>query len=82
MPEPAPTDVAHEFRRVERCNLCGDPSARILGKRLDHRQWIRLTFATGIAPPSWVRRCGLIDPNPMPLPVEIGQHHDVEPNVS
>ena len=62
--------------------MCGsDPKdQRLIGRRLDQRQglWPRrkLGISTSILR---CRQCGLVYPNPMPLPESVAQHYDVEP---
>jgi SAM-dependent methyltransferase len=62
--------------------MCGaDPEDQaFLGRRLDRRQGLWPKRKPGIATPIFrCRKCGLIYPNPMPIPESIGQHYEVEP---
>lgn len=61
--------------------MCGSANHRILGKRLNGHQGLRPRSASGISVS--VERCldcGLIYPNPMPVPDDLGQHYDVDPS--
>lgn len=72
----------YHFRTVTECNMCGEPAenARVLGTRLDRSQGTRPRSRTGIAVSVCrCRSCGLIFPQPMPVPESIEDHYGVPP---
>lgn len=72
---------AYRFVEMPMCNMCGSRESRMLGRRLDKHQGPRPTSQRGVTV-SIVRcrDCGLIYPDPLPLPLNIGQHYDIEPS--
>jgi SAM-dependent methyltransferase len=70
----------YEFVWSDRCNMCGEPEAEPLGKRLSGSQGLRPTRRVGITT-TVVRctRCGLVYCKPQPVPSSIGQHYDLPP---
>ncbi len=70
----------YEFIPVERCNMCGERDATVLGKRLSDSQGLRPNRRLGITT-TVVRcpRCGLIYSNPLPVRASIDQHYNVAP---
>ena len=67
---------------VDACEMCGNPSSknRILGRRLDRSQGFRPKQRVGMATTvQQCNRCGLVYPNPLPIPVSTDQHYDVPP---
>jgi 2-polyprenyl-3-methyl-5-hydroxy-6-metoxy-1,4-benzoquinol methylase len=78
-------DVAAETRTykfipTERCNMCGEREAEVLGKRLSGPQRLRPAKRVGVTT-TIVRcpRCGLVYCNPQPVPLSIASHYDVPP---
>jgi SAM-dependent methyltransferase len=74
--------VEYRFVTLERCNMCGADAGRgrVLGRRLNCRQGLRPQARQGIA--TTVVRCpgcGLVYPNPLPVPLRIEQHYGVPP---
>lgn len=75
------TSFTYTFQPQVRCNMCTAPvatSAETLGKRLGQHQGIRPRNRVGLT--TTIQRCkscGLIFPNPTPIPQDIGQHYDV-----
>lgn len=72
----------YSFVYLDQCNMChaGLEEQKLLGRRLDSRQGLWPRRRSGIAVSIfYCRQCGLIFPNPMPLPESIAQHYDVEP---
>jgi SAM-dependent methyltransferase len=69
---------------VTNCNMCGAPAsdAKVLGRRLNRRQGLRPTARVGMATTIMrCKTCHLVFANPMPLPEDIGQHYDLDPEV-
>ena len=69
---------------VTQCAMCRAPveHAKVLGRRLDSSQGVRPTRRIGVA--TTIMRCGncgLVFPNPLPIPADIGQHYDMDPEV-
>jgi SAM-dependent methyltransferase len=74
--------IAYSFQYAEQCNMCGSPTAShsILGRRLNTRQGFRPQKKIGIATTVMkCTRCGLIYPNPMPIPDRLDQHYGIPP---
>ncbi len=71
---------AYTFEAVTACNMCGAADARVLGRRLDAHQGLRVRSTIGVA--TTVMRCescGLVYSNPRPIPQQLEQHYDREP---
>lgn len=72
----------YTFVYSDKCNMCqaGPQDQAFVGRRLDQRQGLWPKRVPGIAGSVFsCRRCGLLYPNPMPIPASIGQHYDVNP---
>lgn len=72
----------YHFRRVLACNMCGCPSdaAKTLGLRLNISHGIQPRKKTGIAVSVCkCYKCGLIFPQPLPIPQNISDHYGMEP---
>jgi SAM-dependent methyltransferase len=62
--------------------MCGQPTvnAKTLGRRLNTHQGVRPRRRHGVTTTvQRCRGCGLVFPNPMPLPTTVAQHYDVPP---
>lgn len=74
--------MSYTFVWAERCNMCGEPTenAKTLGRRLSRHQGARPRRRQGVTTSiQRCRRCGLVFPNPMPVPLTVGQHYDRPP---
>jgi SAM-dependent methyltransferase len=74
--------TSYVFEWSEHCNMCGEPTrtAKVLGRRLDRHQGIRPRRRAGVTTSiQRCRACGLVFPNPMPVPATVGQHYDMPP---
>ncbi|GAC1474963.1 MAG: hypothetical protein NVSMB9_26390 [Isosphaeraceae bacterium] len=79
---PAPKPKAYRFVYSERCNMCAAAADQQFhfGRRLDQRQGLWPRSKPGITTSIFrCRACGLLYPNPMPVPESLGQHYDVAP---
>jgi len=80
-PDVSAREMEYRFIEVSNCNMCGSTRAVTLGHRLHRRQGLRPTGKIGITV-TVVRceDCGLIYANPLPIPIDRGQHYDVDPS--
>ncbi len=63
------------------CDMCGSDRRRNLGLRLNARTGLRPRKASGVAiPVKQCRECGLIYSDPRPMPVNISDHYDMDPD--
>jgi SAM-dependent methyltransferase len=79
---PAPKSKAYRFVYSERCNMCDAAADQqiLFGRRLDQRQGLWPRSKPGITTSIFrCRVCGLLYPNPMPIPESLAQHYDVTP---
>ena len=70
------------FEEVLHCEMCGDPSEGhiILGQRLNQSQGLSPKKRTGISVTVMkCRKCGLIYPQPMPIPFDVQHHYGTPP---
>jgi SAM-dependent methyltransferase len=71
------------FKDISKCNMCQSSTQKhiVLGKRLNSSQglspWKKLGITTTIAQCS---NCGLIYPNPQPIPNSLSDHYDLPPD--
>ena len=72
--------MTYSFRDINTCAFCGSSDLKILGKRLNTSQgkapWKKSGIKTTIVK---CRHCGLIFPNPMPIPDNIQDHYGIPP---
>jgi SAM-dependent methyltransferase len=72
----------YRFTAVNECNMCGASpgSFRILGRRLNMHQGLSPRRKRGVAV-TVVRckECGLVFPDPMPGPLAVEDHYDLDP---
>ena len=72
----------YKFEDMPACNMCGHPSAKnkVIGVRLNTSQGFKPRSVCGVAV-TVVRckKCMLIYPNPLPVPVEIQAHYGIPP---
>jgi SAM-dependent methyltransferase len=74
--------MKYAFHPITECKLCGSGSGdhKVLGRRLDRRQGLFPRSLPGLAVTVLrCRRCGLIFPNPLPLPEQVSDHYGVAP---
>lgn len=75
-------DLKYIFRNISNCNMCGAPSKsfKVIGKRQNKSQGTspkkNIAITTTIIK---CKNCGLIFSNPLPIPIEIGQHYNILP---
>lgn len=70
------------FNSIENCNMCGSSAqdAKILGKRLNRSQGRDPKNKTGLTTTIVkCNNCGLIYPNPQPVPFDLQDHYGVPP---
>lgn len=75
-------DKRYLFEAVEACEMCSSPDAGnlILGQRLNGRQGLRTHRLQGLTTTiKRCRHCGLIYPNPLPIPAAISDHYQLAP---
>jgi SAM-dependent methyltransferase len=71
--------MKYAFHDVRSCNMCGG-SARVFGRRLSTSQGLLPKSKIGISVTVMrCARCGLIYPNPMPIPESIEDHYGIPP---
>lgn len=77
-----PRVLRYSFHYAENCIMCSSPANRhqVLGKRLNQPQGMspirKLGVTTTIVK---CRDCGLIFPNPLPVPIDFSDHYGVSP---
>lgn len=72
----------YSFMQIAACNLCRFPSkdSPVIGRRLNGPHGLFPHSRTGITTSvQKCRRCDLIYTNPLPLPIEFGDHYEVSP---
>ena len=75
-------DIKYLFKVIDKCNMCGndDKDNRTLGRRLNRSQGFNPRKKTGISVSvKKCSKCGLIYPNPMPVPNSLEDHYGVPP---
>lgn len=74
--------LRYYFKWIENCNMCGESADghKVLGKRLNQSQGMNPRRKIGIAT-TVVRctNCGLIYPNPLPIPFDLQDHYGIPP---
>src|SRR5690554_4547411 len=73
-------ESTYRFNYISRCEMCGEDSHshKILGQRLSHSQGFNPRRKKGITTTIVrCRTCGLIYPNPQPIPLSLQDHYDV-----
>lgn len=73
---------SYDFLYSDSCNMCrsGAESQSFFGRRLDKRQGFWPKWKPGICIPIFkCNSCGLLYPNPMPVPRSLADHYDVNP---
>lgn len=79
---PGMNPKTYQFAYSATCNMCGAGATlqKFFGRRLDQRQGYRPKRTPGISVSIFrCRSCGLIYPNPMPIPEKLEQHYDIPP---
>ncbi len=74
--------LTYTFHRASQCNMCGAPVDHfsVLGRRMNTSQGVRPTNKVGISVTvCQCEACGLIFPNPLPVPATLEQHYAVPP---
>lgn len=72
----------YSFEAISRCEMCGSPDNKniVLGQRLNCRQGLSREGVTGISVTiKKCKQCGLIYPNPLPIPSLISDHYQIPP---
>ena len=75
-------DITYQFEYPKTCNMCSTSAdnAKILGRRLNQSQGRKPQNKIGITVSVMkCKKCGLIYPNPMPIPEDIQDHYGVPP---
>jgi SAM-dependent methyltransferase len=75
-------DLTYTFRPVVACSMCAASSEqfRVIGRRMNASQGLRPTRKLGISVTICrCRACGLIFPNPIPVPADLQQHYGRPP---
>jgi SAM-dependent methyltransferase len=76
-------EITYTFRDAAACAMCGAPrdAFRFLGGRLNGSQGLRPRRRVGITT-TIVRcgECGLVFPNPLPVPARMEDHYDAPPD--
>ena len=74
--------LKYQFKYIEQCNMCGssDEKQKIIGKRLNQSQGKKPKNKIGITT-TVVKcsNCGLIYPNPLPIPNNLQDHYGIPP---
>ncbi len=73
---------SYNFYKIEKCFFCNTTSEnfKILGKRLNASQGRNPSQKTGITTTIVkCKKCGLIFPNPIPIPISLQDHYGVSP---
>lgn len=71
------------FKSSETCNVCSTPTVenRLLGQRLNCSQGFHPKRRSGVSVTVYrCKNCDLIYPDPLPLPENIGDHYNIDPN--
>lgn len=74
--------MTYHFELIENCNMCGAHSSsfKLIGKRLNSSQGLRPNKKSGIATSVFrCTECDLIFSNPLPIPNDIQDHYNVDP---
>lgn len=70
----------YSYKHIDTCSFCGYSDFKILGKRLNVSQgrkpWKKIGITTTIVK---CKQCGLIFPNPLPIPENIHDHYGIPP---
>lgn len=72
----------YSFQAISHCEMCGflDSKNTTLGQRLNCRQGLSRNGLAGISVTiKKCKRCGLIYPNPLPIPSSISDHYQIPP---
>ncbi|HNW96938.1 MAG TPA: class I SAM-dependent methyltransferase [Bacteroidales bacterium] len=72
--------MKYSFLNIDKCSFCGSSEFKILGRRLNTSQGKNPRKKTGIT--TTIVRCvccGLIFPNPFPIPENISDHYNISP---
>jgi SAM-dependent methyltransferase len=78
MESAAAEERVYAFREVRTCVMCGGSAFRPLGRRLDRSQGARPRRKTGLSVSvQRCQTCGLIFPQPLPVPQTLAQHYDL-----
>lgn len=72
--------MKYNFKNINTCSFCGSSSFKILGKRLNCSQGRKPCKKIGITTTIVkCKVCGLVFPNPLPIPENIEDHYGVSP---
>jgi 2-polyprenyl-3-methyl-5-hydroxy-6-metoxy-1,4-benzoquinol methylase len=75
--------MEYSFQSFNYCEMCHDSvdSHKVIGIRLNQSQGFKPTRKKGVAVTVFkCSNCGLIYPNPMPIPKDINDHYGIDPN--
>lgn len=68
----------YSFKEITHCNMCGGSDFRQLGLRMNRTQGMNPRSVSGIAVSIMrCRTCGLVFPNPLPIPESLEDHYGV-----
>lgn len=78
----AKKDITYTFKYIDNCNMCGAPftEGKVIGMRLNTSQGLKPKSVSGLG--VTIIKCGacdLIYSNPLPIPANIGDHYNIEP---
>ncbi|MEO7276567.1 MAG: class I SAM-dependent methyltransferase [Sphingomicrobium sp.] len=74
------SERSYTFRTIEHCDMCRATDFKMLGMRLNATQGLRPKSVSGIGiSVKECRACGLIFPDPQPIPASIQDHYGVPP---
>ncbi len=71
--------MKYNFLKVERCNMCLSKDMKVIGKRLNSSQGYSPNRKSGISVSVMkCNDCGLLFSNPIPIPLEFGDHYNID----
>jgi SAM-dependent methyltransferase len=76
------SDVKYTFKQISHCNMCGAPVSQhaYLGRRLNQSQGKNPAKKPGVTVSVYkCRMCRLVFSNPMPVPENIHDHYNINP---
>jgi SAM-dependent methyltransferase len=72
--------IRYDFKEAAECDMCGSTRRKHLGLRLSRSTGLRPRSASGIGVAvKQCLDCGLIYADPMPIPLSLEDHYDVDP---
>lgn len=71
--------MKYNFKKIDKCNMCNSNTHKILGNRLNKSQGLKPNKRIGISTKVIkCNNCKLIYSNPQPLPVNFGDHYEID----